>query len=56
MNKTESPNSRRTDPTIVKCHSCGWVGQRKFTLHDYEPSDREEVEPIDKCPKCKEQI
>lgn len=52
--------SRQSDPTPVKCDSCGWKGKVQDCLHSYqgdgtttskgEPTG--EVEPVDFCPKC----
>lgn len=47
---------RHEEPTMVKCE-CGWVGKRSGTLHLYQPDyEGMDVEPIDKCPKCKSEF
>jgi hypothetical protein len=46
---------RHDDPRAVKC-DCGWTGPRMKTLHCYKPDNEGDVEPIDRCPKCREEV
>lgn len=48
---------RHTDPRLIGCRMCGWVGMRMDAFHTYKKAfDPCDVEPIDKCPKCHEEI
>ncbi|GEM_PF-3769471 len=47
---------RHTDPSPIKCRSCGWQGRRMDAYHTYKPDSDQDVEPVDKCPKCNEEI
>lgn len=40
----------------VKC-ACGWVGMRgPNVLHEYDYYDSIDVEPVDLCPFCREEV
>jgi len=43
---------RRESPEPIKCE-CGWAGMIKWLKHDYEYDGFDDVEPVDKCPRCR---
>jgi len=44
--------SRYTDQTLVECEDCGWRGTVSECVHTYESVLPDDVEPVDRCPKC----
>ena len=47
--------NRRTDPTPVSCHRCGWIGTVSDCIHTYTSYGGYGgygVSPIDACPVC----
>lgn len=48
--------SRFNSWDAVKC-DCGWVGMRgPNAVHDYDYYDHIDVEPVDRCPVCREEV
>ena len=47
---------RHVDPDPVSCDICWWAGPRRWCVHGYAPVDEEDVEPIDFCPMCDNEI
>jgi hypothetical protein len=43
---------RHTCWAPVRCQACGWQGRTMDTVHGYEASSLDEVEPMDSCPDC----
>lgn len=53
--------NRYTDPTLVECDDCHWIGKVYECYHGYKSSPVYgagskqtdwDVEPMDYCPKC----
>lgn len=47
---------RRECPEPVVCERCGWAGPRRWARHSYQDDGCGDVEPVDKCPKCGEEV
>jgi hypothetical protein len=43
---------RDTDKTPAFCNNCLWIGKTESAVHTYRFTGDEEVEPVDLCPKC----
>jgi len=54
----EGPN-KHLDLTPVAC-KCGWAGTRRQTIHSYNTvrnnKGEYDTKPVDRCPKCHEDI
>ena len=44
--------SRYTDQTIVKCHTCGWIGRAEYCRHGYIADGGGDAAPQDYCSVC----
>ncbi len=44
--------SRHTDITPIECSDCGWSGAVSKCYHTYQSVHPDDVEPVDRCPKC----
>lgn len=47
---------RHSDPDAIRCEF-GWGGMRRWAVHTYgDDGTGEDVEPVDECPDCGEEI
>lgn len=44
---------RHTNAVPVHCPGCNWYGAMKHTVHGYTLTSMGEVEPLDRCPRCR---
>lgn len=47
---------RHDSPEPILCEECGWGGPRRWAVHTYGPCGWDDVEPVDECPRCGEEI
>ena len=47
------PGGRRRDPVPRVCRFCGFVGAGRDWVHAYRGDGAGDVEPAEKCPKCR---
>lgn len=47
--------NRRFNPWPVICSCCDWIGRRRNALHGWRQTG-EDGEPVDRCPKCGQEI
>lgn len=48
---------RRECPEPVVCSRCGWAGPRRWAIHAYrDDGTGEDVDPVDQCPRCAEDV
>ncbi|MBU0598722.1 hypothetical protein KKF61_07120 [Patescibacteria group bacterium] len=46
---------RHESPRPTIC-DCGWMGPMRFLIHTYASYGEDDVEPVDKCPKCGDEV
>lgn len=47
---------RHDDPTPVMCPRCLWAGPRRWLVHTYTAVGMDDVEPVDECPRCGQEL
>ena len=48
---------RRESPEPVRCEMCGWAGMRRWAIHGYQDDGSgQDVEPVDECPRCGDEV
>lgn len=48
--------SRHTMPEPARCGACGAVFRQRDAIHTYKSCGGDDVEPIEECPKCGEEL
>ena len=43
---------RYESPEPIFCPRCLWAGPTRWTVHTYSASWDDDVEPVDECPRC----
>lgn len=41
---------------VALCFDCGWAGPRRWARHEYELLPPDDVSPVDRCPRCLEEV
>lgn len=47
---------RHESPEPVMCECCLWAGPRRWVIHGYQSDGDGDVEPVDECPRCGQEI
>lgn len=47
---------RQTDPDPVFCAECGWAARRRDCYHGYQADGMGDVEAVDRCQRCNEEM
>ncbi len=51
--KHRAGGGRHIDWAPARCSECGWAGPTRWLVHDYQDDGSgEDVEPVDRCPRC----
>ena len=49
-------NGRRYSEEIHYCHDFGSAGPLRSALHSYRAVAPDDVEPVDLCPRCQDEV